>query len=206
MHGLNPKETFNRVEEVLAQFQLKDKQKEKAQDLSLGMRRRLQVAKAFLVDSPILFLDEATTGMDPIIKRQTLDAIRELAKKGRTIFLTTQLLEEAEALCDQIVILNHGKTIASGSLERLRTLIHRRFHVSLTFEKEQQEAFGALRALRPIHLSQEGRNAEIVFEGEEAAILQHLADISKQWHIERFEIRGVSLEEIFVELMERPQS
>jgi ABC-2 type transport system ATP-binding protein len=206
MHGLSPKETSTRVEEVLAQFELKGKQKEKAQDLSVGMRRRLQVAKAFLVDSPILFLDEATTGMDPIIKRQTLDAIRELARKGRTIFLTTQLLEEAEALCDHIVILNHGKTIASGSLDRLRSLIRRRFHVSVTFEKEAPEAFEAVKALQPINFSQDGRGGEIVFEGEEAAILQHLADISKRWYIERFEIRGVSLEEIFVELMERPQS
>jgi ABC-2 type transport system ATP-binding protein len=201
LHGLSSKETSMRVDKVLEQFELKDKRKEKAQDLSVGMRRRLQVAKAFLVDSPLLFLDEATTGMDPIIKRQTLDSIRDLSKQGRTIFLTTQLLEEAEALCDQIVILNHGKTIASGSLDRLRSLTHRRFHLSLTFEREEPEAFEALKSLRPLTISYEGRDAEILFEGEEAACLQKLAEISQKWRIERFEIRGVSLEEIFVELM-----
>ncbi len=206
LHGLTAKETSIRVGKVLEQFELKDKRKEKAQDLSVGMRRRLQVAKAFLVDSPLLFLDEATTGMDPIIKRQTLDSIRELSKQGKTIFLTTQLLEEAEALCDHIVILNHGKTIASGSMDRLRSLTHKRFHVSLTFEEEQSEAFESLKSLRPLSLSHEGRDAEMLFEGEEAACLQQLAEISQKWRIERFEIRGISLEEIFVELMRPVQS
>jgi len=203
LHGLSSTETANRAARVLEQFDLKDKQKEKAQDLSIGMRRRLQVAKVFMVDSPILFLDEATTGMDPLIKRQTLDSIRELSRQGRTIFLTTQLLEEAEALCDHIVILNHGKSIASGSLDRLRTLTKKRFHVSLSFDSEQAEAFESLRSLNPISLAFEGKDAEMQFEGEEAAILQQLAKISQQFQIERFEIRGISLEEIFVELMGR---
>lgn len=203
LHGLSSTETANRAAKVLEQFDLKDKQKEKAQDLSIGMRRRLQVAKVFMVDSPILFLDEATTGMDPIIKRQTLDSIRELSRQGRTIFLTTQLLEEAEALCDHIVILNHGKSIASGSLDRLRTLTKKRFHVSLSFDSEKPEASEALRLLNPISLSAEGKDAEMQFEGEEAAILEQLSKISQQFRIERFEIRGISLEEIFVELMGR---
>lgn len=206
LHGLSSKETKNRAAAVLEQFELKDKQKEKAQDLSVGMRRRLQVAKVFMVDSPVLFLDEATTGMDPIIKRQTLDAIRDLSRQGRTVFLTTQLLEEAEALCDQIVILNHGKAIASGSLDRLRTLTRRRFHVSLTFASDQPEAFQALRTLNPISITVQGKEAEMQFEGEEAAIFQQLSQISQRWKIERFEIRGISLEEIFVELMNRNET
>jgi len=203
LHGLSTAETQRRAAKVLEQFDLKDKQKEKAQDLSIGMRRRLQVAKVFMVDSPILFLDEATTGMDPIIKRQTLDSIRELSRQGRTIFLTTQLLEEAEALCDHIVILNHGKSIASGSLDRLRSLTKKRFHVSLSFDSGKPEAFEALQSLNPISLTAEGKDAEMQFEGEEGAILEKLSKISQQFRIERFEIRGISLEEIFVELMER---
>jgi ABC-2 type transport system ATP-binding protein len=203
LHGLSTAETQRRAAKVLEQFDLKDKQKEKAQDLSIGMRRRLQVAKVFMVDSPILFLDEATTGMDPIIKRQTLDSIRELSRQGRTIFLTTQLLEEAEALCDHIVILNHGKSIASGSLDRLRSLTKKRFHVSLSFDSGKPEAFEALQSLNPISLTAEGKDAEMQFEGEEGAILEKLSKISQQFRIERFEIRGISLEEIFVDLMKR---
>jgi ABC-type multidrug transport system ATPase subunit len=202
MHGLSRKDTHRRMENVLEQFGLLEKQKEKAQDLSLGLRRRLQVAKVFMVDSPILFLDEATTGMDPIIKRQTLEAIRDLARNGKTILLTTQLLEEAEALCDHIVIMNKGKTIASGNLDKLRTLTTKRFHVSLDFSEAWPGAMEAVRNLNPVNIKIEDRTVEMTFNGEEATLLEHLAALSTRWKIERFEIRGADLEDIFVELIE----
>jgi ABC-2 type transport system ATP-binding protein len=201
LHGLSRSDTKRRIDQVLEQFGLREKQKEKAQDLSIGLRRRLQVAKVFMVDSPVLFLDEATTGMDPIIKRQTLEAIRNLTKNGRTILLTTQLLEEAEALCDHIVIINRGKTIASGNLDQLRTLTTKRFHVSLAFSEAWPEAIQAVHDLNPVHVEITDRNVEMSFEGEETTILQHLAELSSRWKIERFEVRGADLEDIFVELI-----
>lgn len=201
LHGLSGEAILKRIEQVLDQFGLKEKSKEKAQDLSLGMRRRLQVAKVFMVDSPVLFLDEATTGMDPIIKRQTLDSIRRLANEGRTIVLTTQLLAEAEALCDNLIILNQGKTIASGNLEKLRTLATRRFHVSVTFADTSPEAFEAIRRLNPLSISISDRTVDMVFSGEETTILGHLQSISEKWRLDHFEVRGADLEEIFVELL-----
>lgn len=201
LHGLSGEAIVKRIEQVLDQFGLKEKSKEKAQDLSLGMRRRLQVAKVFMVDSPVLFLDEATTGMDPIIKRQTLDSIRRLANEGRTIVLTTQLLAEAEALCDNLIILNQGKTIASGNLEKLRTLATRRFHVSVTFANASPEAFQAIRRLNPLSISITDRTVDMVFSGEETTILGHLQSISEKWRLDHFEVRGADLEEIFVELL-----
>lgn len=201
LHGLSGEVIAKRIEQVLDQFGLKEKSKEKAQDLSLGMRRRLQVAKVFMVDSPVLFLDEATTGMDPIIKRQTLDSIRRLAREGRTIVLTTQLLAEAEALCDNLIILNQGKTIASGNLETLRTLATRRFHVSVTFADASPEAFEAIRRLNPLSISISDRTVDMVFSGEETTILGHLQSISEKWRLDHFEVRGADLEEIFVELL-----
>lgn len=201
LHGLAGKAISKRIEQVLDQFGLKEKSKEKAQDLSLGMRRRLQVAKVFMVDSPVLFLDEATTGMDPIIKRQTLDSIRRLANEGRTIVLTTQLLAEAEALCDNLIILNQGKAIASGNLEKLRTLATRRFHVSVTFADASPEAFEAIRGLNPLSISISDRTVDMVFSGEETTILGHLQSISEKWRLDHFEVRGADLEEIFVELL-----
>jgi len=203
LHHLSSKENSRRIDWVLEQFGLKEKQKEKAQDLSGGLRRRLQVAKVFMVDSPILFLDEATTGMDPIIKRQTLEAIRDLARKGKTILLTTQLLEEAEALCDHIVIINKGKTIASGNLDKLRTLSTKRFHVSLSFAKAWPEAMEAVKQLNPISININDQHVEMSFDGEEAVILEHLSKLSARWKIERFEVRGADLEDIFVELIEK---
>lgn len=203
LHGLPTEENRKRIDRVLEQFGLREKQKEKAQDLSIGLRRRLQVAKVFMVDSPVLFLDEATTGMDPIIKRQTLGAIRDLAKNGKTILLTTQLLEEAEALCDHIVIMNQGKTIASGNMDQLRTLTTKRFHVSLSFAEAWPEAIDAVRKWNPVNLNVTDCHVEMSFDGEEAIILQHLAALSVRWKIERFEVRGADLEDIFVELIDK---
>ena len=206
LHGLQGDLIKKRMDQVLDQFGLHEKSKEKAQDLSSGMRRRLQVAKVFMVDSPILFLDEATTGMDPIIKRHTLDSIRKLANEGRTIVLTTQLLSEAEALCDNLIILNGGKTIASGNLEKLRTLATRRFHVSLTLQHSSPEAIEAIKQLNPVSMTISDRTIEMVFGGEETTILGHLQSISEKWRLEHFEVRGADLEEIFVELLEKDPS
>ena len=89
-----------------------------------------------MVDSPVIFLDEGTTGMDPLMRRRVLDRIRLEARKGRTVLLTTQVLSEAEELCDRIMIIHRGKTLAAGSLQELRSLSTQMFRVSLTFTRE----------------------------------------------------------------------
>jgi ABC-2 type transport system ATP-binding protein len=91
-------------------------------DLSGGFRRRVQVAKTFLADTPIVLLDEFSTGMDPILKRSVMDLLRAEAARGRTIVLTTQILHEAEALCDDILIVNHGREVARGDVETIKSL------------------------------------------------------------------------------------
>jgi ABC-2 type transport system ATP-binding protein len=91
-------------------------------DLSGGYRRRIQVAKVFLVDTPIVFLDEFSTGMDPILKRSVMDLLRGEARGGRTIVLTTHILTEAEALCDDILIVNHGRAVARGDVETIKAM------------------------------------------------------------------------------------
>src|SRR5262249_49892012 len=95
-----------RAEEVMTQFGIDDVADRKVQDLSGGVRRRVQVAKVFMVDVPIVFLDEFSTGMDAILKRSVMQLLRGQAAEGRTIVLTTQILTEAEELCDDILIIN----------------------------------------------------------------------------------------------------
>jgi ABC-2 type transport system ATP-binding protein len=132
-HGIGPREVRKRMDSVLEEFELRDKARETVQDLSLGTKRRVQVAKIFMADSPVIFLDEGTTGMDPLMRRRVLDRIRMEARKGRTVLLTTHVLSEAEELCDQIMIIHRGKKLAAGSLEELRRLSTRMFRVNLTF-------------------------------------------------------------------------
>ena len=94
---------------VLEEFDLDARAGETVQDLSIGTKRRVQVAKLFMIDAPIIFLDESTTGMDPLMKRRVLDRIRAEANNGRTVLLTTQVLSEAEQLCDTIMIIESMK-------------------------------------------------------------------------------------------------
>ena len=99
------------------------------QDLSGGFRRRVQVAKVFMVDTPVVFLDEFSTGMDPILKRSVMELLRREAARGRTIVLTTQVLSEAEELCDDILIIDKGRQVARGDLNALKLLTDRVYEV-----------------------------------------------------------------------------
>ena len=119
LHGIDLK---SKAEAIMETFGLASDASRKAVDLSGGYRRRIQVAKALLVNTPIVFLDEFSTGMDPILKRAVMALLREEAKRGRTIVLTTQILTEAEALCDDILIINHGREVARGDVETIKSL------------------------------------------------------------------------------------
>ena len=121
-HGLSGPALRRRVDEALEQFGLTAEASRKAMDLSGGFRRRVQVAKTLIVDAPVVFLDEFSTGMDPILKRSVMGLLREQARRGRTIVLTTQILAEAEALCDDILIINHGRQVVRGDVRTIKAL------------------------------------------------------------------------------------
>ena len=203
LHGVGPAAARKRASTLVEEFELGALLRTTVQELSEGTKRRIQVAKIFILDSPLIILDEATTGMDPLMKRRVLDRLRAEARKGRTILLTTQVLSEAEELCDEIMILNKGRTMASGTLQDLRALSTRMFRVSLTFADGATDLPRRLEALQPTELHVNGRSAEMVFQGEEASLLGRLADISRDAPIAQFEVRGPTLEEIFLSLMEK---
>jgi ABC-2 type transport system ATP-binding protein len=108
-----------RTEEILAAVRLTDKADSYARSLSGGMRRRLLVAKSMVHSPPVLVLDEPTAGVDVELRQQLWSYIRELRTQGTTILLTTHYLEEAEELCDQIAIINHGRLVTSQKTKDL---------------------------------------------------------------------------------------
>ncbi|HYR04639.1 MAG TPA: ATP-binding cassette domain-containing protein, partial [Nitrososphaerales archaeon] len=89
-------------------------------DLSTGQRRRLQVAREFIHDMDLLFLDEPTVGLDPIVRRNALNYFKERVRDGLSIFFTTHILEEAEYLCDRIAVINNGRVIAIDTPANLK--------------------------------------------------------------------------------------
>jgi ABC-type multidrug transport system ATPase subunit len=202
LHGVASGEAQRRLQAVVEDFDIHERMRDTVQELSLGTKRRIQVAKVFMLDSPVIILDEATTGMDPLMKRRVMDRLRTEAENGRTILLTTQVLSEAEELCDTIMILDHGRAMAAGTLRELRKRSANLFRVSLTFADANGNLVSRLESLNPVELEVDGQNVEMVFKGEEASLLARLAEISRELPIMHFEVRGPTLEEIFITLME----
>src|SRR5690606_31463507 len=146
-----------------------------------------------------------TTGMDPLMKRRVMDRFRAETRNGRTILLTTQVLSEAEELCERIMILNKGRTMAAGTLQELRRRSLHMFRVNLSFADVTEPLIARLQSLGPSELRVDGRSVEMVVHGEEASLLAKLAEVSREVPILQFEVRGPTLEEIFVSLMKESQ-
>ncbi|KLU59272.1 daunorubicin/doxorubicin resistance ATP-binding protein DrrA [Peptococcaceae bacterium CEB3] len=118
-HLKNPRQA---ADDLLKRFGLTDAANRRVSAYSGGMRRRLDLAMSFVGKPQLIFLDEPTTGLDPEARLEVWKMVKELANSGTTVFLTTQYLEEAEQLADQIAILHEGRIIAGGTLAELKRL------------------------------------------------------------------------------------
>ncbi|GAB16976.1 putative ABC transporter ATP-binding protein [Gordonia effusa NBRC 100432] len=120
LYGINRKALARRGEELLEQFSLTEAGDKQVKSYSGGMRRRLDLAVSLLASPPVLFLDEPTTGLDPRSRSELWDVLRSLVSDGTTLLLTTQYLEEADQLADNIVVIDKGKIIAQGTPLQLK--------------------------------------------------------------------------------------
>ena len=111
------------ADDLLARFQLIDAAKRRVATYSGGMRRRLDIAMSLIGNPPVIFLDEPTAGLDPQARVEVWTSVKELARQGTTVLLTTQYLDEAEQLADRIAILHEGRIIANGTLAELKQLL-----------------------------------------------------------------------------------
>jgi ABC-2 type transport system ATP-binding protein len=200
-HSVPRRQIRARAEAVMAQFGLEEHRHQKVIDLSGGLKRRVQVAKVFMVDKPIVFLDEATTGMDPVNKRATLDAIREHARQGRTILLTTHILQEAEELCDRISIIDHGRCIATGDLQMIKSMAVRVYDISVTFERVRPEILEAVRAFSLLKLHVTTTTVEMSVKASDVQPFALLESLSRVEPIVHFEVTSASLEDVFLKLL-----
>jgi ABC-2 type transport system ATP-binding protein len=120
LYHLGKKASIARAEELLERFSLTESAKRPIKTYSGGMRRRLDLAASLIVKPKVLFLDEPTTGLDPRGRQEMWSVIEELVKGGVTLLLTTQYLEEADQLADEIAVIDHGKVIARGTSDALK--------------------------------------------------------------------------------------
>jgi len=147
--GLEPAAATARADELLKAFDLAEAGDRKTNTYSGGMRRRLDVALGMVNRPELLFLDEPTTGLDPQARARMWDEVRALRDEGTTVFLTTHYLDEADALCDRVAIIDHGKIVALGSPDELKrtiggdvvTLGVSEDHRDLAMTKSKSEAY-----------------------------------------------------------------
>jgi len=123
LYGLGRRPAKERARELLDQFRLADAGDRPVKTYSGGMRRRLDLAGALVAQPPVLFLDEPTTGLDPRSRTEMWDVIIDMVKGGTTLLLTTQYLEEADQLANNILVVDHGKAIAEGTADELKAQV-----------------------------------------------------------------------------------
>jgi ABC-type multidrug transport system ATPase subunit len=199
-HQVEPRAAERRAAEVVERFRLTAEADRKVQDLSGGFRRRVQVSKCFMVNTPLLFLDEFSTGMDPLLKRDVMSLLRDEARRGRTIVLTTQILSEAEELCEDILIIDRGRQVARGDLTTLKLLAQGVYEVSMTFDSMPEHIQSELQGLPTLHTRVENNTLEVAFKAPEGQVLEIVTALARNRRVLRLEVNGASLEDVFLEL------
>jgi ABC-2 type transport system ATP-binding protein len=201
MHRMHPSSYQRRIDELLDLMGLAARQKDFPNKFSTGMQRRLVVARALVHDPRILFLDEPTTGLDPQAKRMIWDYFLSLKGK-RTIFLTTHNMEEADFLCDQITILDHGSPIVSGTSSQLKEMAASAWFYEIEVAGRADEYLRAFQRL-PFIESASLRDGVIQVCLKKEGKLGSLVEQIDLRDLRKISSRQPSLEDVFLKLTGR---
>jgi len=192
----------DRAGELLDQFELADAADRVLKGYSGGMRRRLDLAASLMTRPPVLFLDEPTTGLDPTSRQRVWEAIRELLGEGVTVLLTTQYLEEADALAHRIVVVDHGRVIADGTPTELKEA-SRSAHLEVTLTEPHPDAVAAVAPLvaGQVHVLGDGRRLSAAVDaapGLATSVVRALDTAGVL--VDNIEVRQPSLDDVFFSL------
>ena len=201
-------ERKKRMEQLLKDFDLVEIRKKRTEDLSIGQRRRVQVAREFMHDMDLLFLDEPTVGLDPSARRKLLDYLKNKVKTGLTIFYTTHILTEAEYLCDEIAIIDKGKIIAVDSPNALKSRFGKEKTIKIHLLEKKPEISLLLSGLPNCKIDfNTGTNIIIHSEQSELVLLQVLKILSDNCiAIEDLSAVPTNLEDIFLKMVKENAS
>jgi len=174
----------------------------KVESFSKGMRRRLSIAMAIIHKPALLFLDEPTPGLDAQSGRAILDLIRQLNAEGKTIFLTTHQIEEANQLCDRVAIINHGQIAAIDTPERLKLAFQRVQSVEVAFEPEGKAHSDALAAIPGVTTAVKMGDKWRLYTKDPSVLLPQVMDYAKSHGLRVVSLStlGPSLEDVFLEI------
>jgi ABC-2 type transport system ATP-binding protein len=196
-----------RIEQLIKDFSMEEFRKTSSLDLSIGQRRRLQVAREFVHDMDLLFLDEPTVGLDPLVRRHALNYFKQKVKEGLSIFFTTHILEEAEYLCNRIAVINHGRIVAVDTPANLKRKFGTAKEVEFRFLEGVSEEFQRL-------LSTQGEVESVEFDKESGAyraktakpelVIPEVYRVAEKLglHVSSVYISETTLEDAFISMVE----
>ncbi len=201
LYHLSKEESKKRAAELLAQFDLTDAADRPTKNYSGGMRRRLDLAASLVATPPVIFLDEPTTGLDPRSRLAMWKVIESLMKNGATILLTTQYLEEADKLADQIAVIDHGKVIATGTADELKARIgNERVEVTIAAESNFAQALSVIDGEKTTHNETE-RSISVATQGSVGEIKRILDRLYEaKIEIDTMSVHKPSLDDVFLNL------
>ena len=196
-------ERNKRMEQLLTDFDLVEIRKKRNEDLSIGQRRRVQVAREFMHDMELLFLDEPTVGLDPEARRKLLDYLKNKVKSGLTIFYTTHILSEAEYLCDEIAIIDKGKILTVDSPDALKNRFGKEKTIKIHLLKKQSNISSLLLDIPDYEINFDTGTTIIIHSEQSELILLRVLKILNENNIDIEDLSAVptNLEDIFLKMM-----
>jgi len=196
-------ERKKRMEQLLKDFDLVEIRKKRNEDLSIGQRRRVQVAREFMHDMELLFLDEPTVGLDPEARRKLLDYLKNKIKTGLTIFYTTHILSEAEYLCDEIAIIDNGKILTVDSPDALKNRFGKEKTIKIHLQNKQSNISSLLKDIPDFEINFDTGTTIIIHSEQSELILLRVLKILNENNIEIEDLSAVptNLEDVFLKMM-----
>ena len=196
-------ERKKRMEQLLKDFDLVEIRKKRNEDLSIGQRRRVQVAREFMHDMELLFLDEPTVGLDPEARRKLLDYLKNKIKTGLTIFYTTHILSEAEYLCDEIAIIDNGKILTVDSPDALKNRFGKDKTIKIHLQNKQSNISSLLNDIHDFEINFDTGTTIIIHSEQSELILLRVLKILNENNIDIEDLSAVptNLEDVFLKMM-----
>ena len=198
----------SRMEELMELFGLSEIRKKRMFDLSGGQKKRVQVAREFMHDMKVIFLDEPTVGLDPIMRRKILEYIRGKARNGLTVLFTTQNLEEADMICDRIGIINDGKIVEEGTSNYLKHKYGNLRTLTIwTNSKKEVSRDKILEMFSPMNFDEiEYRDSVITIitrnlEKNLSGILNQLSN--NEISVDRINVENPTLDDVFIKVVQK---
>jgi ABC-2 type transport system ATP-binding protein len=201
--GIDSRERVERANALLDRFKLTDRADQMVRGFSGGMMQRLSIARAMMHDPQVLFLDEPSAGLDPQTRLLLWEIIREYNQSGKTILLTTHNMEEADALCQRLAIIDHGRNIALGTPAELKGSVPGGYLLRLRFGKQSGELLQRLQSLtgvREVRVTTNHDNSADVYADRGGSLIGEIANLASGASVELCDVHisEPSLENLFL--------